>query len=168
MHDFDELIYRSTHFTLAKLDELRIEVIEELNTNASRIDVINLQMIQLQLVVISVGIFSIFEASLRSRYKPIDGFEELRIRLKCDGHKILEKRFSQFTAAINVLKHGRGRSYDSLLTEIGELPFRMKRPDQDFFAEGDLGEVNTLIEVDNVFVKNCVELIGKVTELIKK
>jgi hypothetical protein len=88
--------------------------------------------------------------------------------LEREGEVDLSNRFSLFLYAINVLKHGRGRSYDALLAIGADLPFRIKRPGEDFFSEGDVSEVATLIEVDDAFVRNCAGLIGQVESVINK
>ena len=63
-----------------------------------------------------------------------------------------------------MLKHGRGKSYDTLVEKSGLLPFRIKLPRESFFDEGDITEVSTLIEVDDKFVLNCAELIEQVSK----
>jgi hypothetical protein len=69
---------------------------------------------------------------------------------------------------MNVLKHGRGRSYDALLNQIDTLPFRIKKPDEGLFFEGDVGEISTLIEVDDRFVLGCVEVVRDVSMVITR
>jgi hypothetical protein len=93
---------------------------------------------------------------------------EARKYLEREGEAGLKNRFWQFTNAINVLKHGRGRSYNALLSEEEKLPFRIKRPDESFFSEGDVSEVSTLIEVDDRFVLECASLIRNVSNVIDK
>ena len=44
----------------------------------------------------------------------------------------------------------------------------MKQPDENFFCEGDVSEVTTLIEVDNAFVIHCVQTIQEVSVVIRK
>jgi hypothetical protein len=67
---------------------------------------------------------------------------------------------------VNVLKHGRGRSYKDLVKKAGSLPFRVKLPGEAFFFEGDVAEVSTLVEVDDAFVKLCAEVIHDVSVAI--
>jgi hypothetical protein len=125
-------------------------------------------MISMQRVILTVGVFSIFEAYLQDRIGGGEGFAEARKRLRSADKGALDDRFGQFIAAINVLKHGRGRSYESLLSQIHTLPFRIKKPDEYFFFEGDVSEIYTLVEVDSVFVQNCVELIHEITRFIEQ
>jgi hypothetical protein len=69
---------------------------------------------------------------------------------------------------VNVLKHGRGRSYDALVAEAVTLPFRVKLPEEAFFNEGDVSEVSALIEVDDRFVLLCADVINQVSIVLNK
>jgi hypothetical protein len=124
-------------------------VVEAVQTSGATYLVKTLQMIRLQKAIIAVGMFSIFEPIVQDGLDCRDGFMKARKYLECEGEDGLKKRFSLFVYAINVLKHGRGPSYDALLAESDDLPFRIKRPDEIFFFEGDVSEVSTLIEVDD-------------------
>ena len=168
MHSFTDLIAQSTNFTLGRLKEVRDLVVEELQTSGATRLVKALQMIQLQKVVAAVGMFSIFEAMLQERLSCRDGFVEARKILKEAGESDLERRFSLYVSAINVLKHGRGRSYDALLAEAEELPFRVKHPDEHFFCEGDVSEISTLVQVDDQFVLECAELICQTSHVLDR
>jgi hypothetical protein len=168
MHSFADLVDRSTNFALATLKEAEDEVIKALQTSGATRHVKNLQMIQLHRAVIAVGIFSLFESIVQDRLECRDGFAAVRECLEREGEVDLRKRFSLFVYAINVLKHGRGRSYDTLIAMGADLPFRIKRPSEDFFSEGDVSEVATLIEVDDRFVRECTGLIVQVVGVITK
>ena len=164
MHNFDELVYRGAAFTLNALEEVNSKVIEVLQTSASTIAVKNLQMIQLQKAILAIGMFSLFDSILQEGLSCRNGFEEVKKTLIQIGKVELHDRFDDFICAINVLKHGQGRSYDTLVTKSGSLPFRIKLPGENFFDEGDVSEVSTLIEVDDKFVLNCAELIEQVSK----
>jgi hypothetical protein len=165
---FADLVNRSTNFALFTLKEAEDEVIEALQTSGATRHVKNLQMIQLHRAVIAVGIFSLFESIVQDRLECRDGFAAVRECLERVGEVGLSKRFSLFVYAINILKHGRGRSYDELIAMSADLPFRIKRPGEDFFSEGDVSEVATLIEVDDRFVRDCAGLIAQVASVINK
>ncbi|WP_100612277.1 hypothetical protein [Confluentibacter lentus] len=155
MHRFEKLIYRSTSFTLGALQDANSKIIEELQTSGSTILLKNLQMIQLQKAIFAVGMFSIFDATLQHQLSCRNGFEGAKNTLK-DRHELdLHDRFDEFICAINVLKHGEGRSYDFLVSKSKLLPFKVKLRGENFFEEGDVSEINTLIEVDDNFVLNC-------------
>lgn len=94
-----------------------------------------------------------------------DGFAELRKILLSEQDLAL--RFEQFAAAVNVLKHGRGRSYDWLLSMREALPFILKARDQHFFFEGDVSEPDTLVLVDDAFVRSCAELVQALIDAVQ-
>jgi hypothetical protein len=168
MHQFSELVYRSTAFSLNNLNEVQSKVIEQLQTSSSTILVKTLQMIQLQKVIIAIGMFSLFESILQDALACKNGFGEAKTILSQLGNKDLNTRFEEFINAINVLKHGKGRSYEALITKSSSLPFRIKLPEEAFFNEEDVSEVSTLIEVNDEFVLNCAKLIEEVSEEIRK
>jgi len=168
MHFFDELVYRSTAFTLNALGKTNSKVIEELQTGASTVDIKNLQMIQLQKAILAVGMFSLFESILQEGLACRNGLEDAKKILIQSGNIDLNNRFEDFICAINVLKHGKGKSYNALLSKTASLSFRIKSPEENFFKEGDVSEVSTLIEVDDKFVLDCAELIEHVSKEIRK
>lgn len=168
MHSFTELVDRSTSFTLNNLKEASNRVADSLQTSAATHLVKSLQMIQLQKAIMAVGMFSIFESMLQGKMANKDGFAVARKCLDDAGEFELKKRFSQFAAAINVLKHGRGKSYDMLLREVESLPFRIRRPEEKFFKEGDVSEVATLIQVDDDFVLGCAVVIRDVSVIVDR
>ena len=96
-----------------------------------------------------------------------NGIDEANKILIKNGKVELSKRFEDFNCAINVLKHGRGRSYDVLVAKSDVLSFRIKLPHENFFSEGDLSEILTLIEVDDNFVLNCAKLIEQITKEVR-
>ncbi len=166
MHSFNELVYRSTAFTLNAVEKENNKVIEELEKSGSTSAIKSLQMFQLQKVILAVGMFSIFDAMLQDSLSTNNGFKKAKeILLKKEI--VLHDRFQVFIAAINVLKHGRGVSYDFLVNKSNALPFNIKLPGQSFFFEGDVSEISTLIEVDDKFVLDCAELIEHVSGVIK-
>ncbi|MBU1356217.1 MAG: hypothetical protein KJ620_06575 [Candidatus Edwardsbacteria bacterium] len=164
MHNFDDLVYRSTAFTLNALEEANSKLLEALKTSASTIAVKNLQMLQLQKAILATGMFSLFDSILQEGLSCRNGLEEAKKILIQKGEIELHDHFDDFICAINVLKHGRGRSYDSLVTKSGSLPFKIKLPGENFFYEGDVSEISTLIEVNDKFVLDCAELIEQVSK----
>lgn len=167
MHSFDDLIDRCATFTLESLRSANVRTVEALQTSAATPLIKTLQMIQLQKVILAVGMFSIFEASLQDRLGCGDGFREAGAILDQQGENELKEIFSDLAAAINVLKHGKGRSYDALVAKAQTLPFRVKLPDEAFFFEGDVSEVSTLVEVDDEFVQQCGNVFGRVSEVLR-
>ncbi len=165
MHEYPKLAIRGAGFTLSSLNEARDRALKELETCAATHLVIALQVITLQKAVTAVGIFSMFEAELQRALNSQDSFKEAKTLLQANGETALAEEFDLYILAINVLKHGRGRSYEKLVA-IEKLPFRIKRPDEKYFNEGNIAEVTTEIEVDDAFVMRCAELVESVYSLI--
>ncbi|MFM5646353.1 hypothetical protein [Aeromonas caviae] len=168
MHSFTELVDRCTTFTLKTLREANEKTIELLQTSGATSLVKTLQMIQLQKVILAVGMFSIFEANLQDSLGCTNGFDEAKKILGDEEALDTKERFEDIYLAVNVLKHGRGRSYDALVAKAKTLPFRIKLPDESFFFEGDVSEVSTLVEVDDAFVQHCGTIISDVSEVIRR
>ena len=167
MHAFDELVQHCTEFSLNALEEAHQEVTEALQTSAGTPLVKALQMVQLQRVISAVGMFSMFDAILQDGLQCSDGFRTAGELLEKQGETALKGRFYDLQLAVNVLKHGRGRSYDALVQKAPSLPFRVKGPDEYFFNEGDVSEVSTLVEVDDAFVRRCADVIREVAMALR-
>jgi hypothetical protein len=165
MHEFTELVDRCITLTIEALNEINEKTLEALETSATTGLVKTVQMIQLQKVILSVGIFSIFEAWLQEELNCKDGFKTAKEILKNKDEQ-LYKRFNQFHLAINVLKHGRGCSYDKLVLIANELSFTLKMP-ASFLNEGDVSEVSPyLIQVDDEFVLNCANIVRQISTIM--
>jgi hypothetical protein len=168
MHSFSELIYRCSVFTLTALKEVEDKTIDALQTSAATSLVKTLQMIRLDKTIFAVGIFSVFEAILQDCLNCDNGFVEAKNILKHSGDATLLKQFSDLELAINALKHGRGRSYNALVSKSGgTLISQVKQPTDNFFNEGDVSEITALIDVNDKFIYDCVEVISKVSKVIQ-
>ena len=168
MHSFTELVDRCATFTLKTLEEANAKTIEELQTSSATSLVKTLQMVQLQKVIFAVGMFSIFESDLQEGLNCSNGFGEAKKILENVGALDLKERFEDLFLAVDVLKHGRGRSYDVLVVKADILPFRIKLPNESFFFEGDVSEISTLVEVDDAFVQLCGRVISDVSKRISR
>jgi hypothetical protein len=168
MHSFSELVERCTAFTLDALEQAEKRLEDELQSSAATHLVKSLQMVQLQRAISAVGMFSMFEAILQDGLGGTYGFCEAEKILDSEGEAALKERFCELQLAINVLKHGRGKSYNALVAKVSELPFRIKQPGEGFFCEGDVSEVSTLIEVDSAFVQYCAQIIHEVSNVISR
>ena len=169
MHDFSDLAYRCSVFTLNSLKEVEEKTNEALQTSGATSLVKTLQMTRLERTILAVGMFSLFEALLQDRLNCKDGFIEAKVILKKAGDLETLTQFTDLELAVNALKHGRGRSYNTLVAkEGGSIPSKVKTPNQSFFDEGDVSEISTLIDVDDNFIFSCVEVISRVSDSIKK
>lgn len=163
MHGFSELVQRSTAFSLNALESAQQRAVEGLKSSSATPLVKALQMVQLQKAISAVGMFSMFDAILQEELKCADGFREATDLLDVNGNTTLKEQFSDLQLAVNVLKHGKGRSYEALVLKAASLPFIVKLPDEMFFKEGDVAEISTLVEVDDAFVLLCAEVIHDVS-----
>jgi hypothetical protein len=166
MHSITDLAGQSARFTLGRLKETTDRVIGTDSGTTAMVK--TLQMIRLQKAIMSVGMFSMFESILQQRMGWPDGFGEARAFLMQHGDAKLAKRFALFAAAVNVLKHGEGRSYDMLLSEVDPLPFRVKPRGDFFFSEGDVTEVAVLVDADDAFVMACADLIVEISTIVRQ
>ncbi len=167
MHKFEELVHRSMRYTLSAIEEADKKVFNDLEQSGSTAAVKSLQMLQLQKVILAIGMFSIFDAILQDKLSAKNGFDEAKQILIQKNEVELHNKFQIFISAINVLKHGRGRSYDFLIDRSKNLPFKIKLRDEDFFLEGDVSAIDTLILVDDKFVLDCAELINQVSRIVE-
>ena len=163
MHEFNELVQRSTAFSLSALSDAQQRTADALQTSAATTLVKTLQMVQLQKAISAVGMFSMLDAILQFQLQCKDGFKEAGQILENQGQVSLKECFSDLQLAVNVLKHGKGRSYEALVKKAATLPFKVKLPNENFFNEGDVFEISTLVEVDDTFILLCAEIIHKVS-----
>jgi hypothetical protein len=169
MHCYSDLIYRCSAFTLENLHQANEKTIEALQESGSTILVKTIQMIQLQKVIHVIGIFAMFEAILQDELECINGFVDAKMILQKQNESELCENFIDMELAINVLKHGQGRSYKTLISRNGGTLRRyIKELNDDLFREGDIANIQTLIEVDDDFVIQCSNTIYEVAEAIKK
>jgi hypothetical protein len=166
MHSFNELIQQCTQFSLSALGEAQQRAEEALQTSSATPLLKTLQMLELQKAISAVGMFSMFDAILQDDLQSADGFRAAGQLLEKWGEVALKERFSDLQLAINVLKHGRGRSYDALVQKASVLPFRVKLPDEPFFSEGNVTDVLTLVAVDDTFLISCAEVIREVSLVV--
>ncbi len=167
MHSYDKLSQYCVSMAVYSWEKNTNNITEELQTSSRSTLINSLQAIQLSRTIMAVGLFSVFEVMLQRQLSCKDGFLETSKLLVSMGEIDVNKEFLTFQLAINVLKHGEGRSYTALLTQLESFPFKVKSPSEHFFFEGDLGEVKTLIEVTDNFVQACADVIHKVMSKLR-
>src|SRR4051794_13581428 len=164
------LLNRCAQFTLNHARDVENDVLGKLETSAATPLVVALRVIRLQKAILVTGMFSLYESFLQvgMGWKERSAFEELEKFLKKHDEHKLSQVFSDYRLAVNVLKHGRGSSYDRLAKRSSELEFKMKLPDEVFFFEGDVSElVSVLIDVDDNFVERCAEIIQETLAVLR-
>ncbi|MDP9907926.1 hypothetical protein J2W27_000019 [Variovorax boronicumulans] len=165
MHRFSELVDSCAKFSIATLKSVDEKALEALEVGGATVHVKSLQMVQLQRAILAVGMFSLFEANLQDVFGS-EGFEATRRVLSEQDELKAAERFDNVYLAINVLKHGYGRSYKALVERADSLPFKVKRNGEEFFNEGDVTEVRTLVEVDDDFIQLCADVIAEVSGVV--
>ena len=121
---------------------------------------------QMQMVMVAVGGFSILEGILEQTRGWAEPFNQMDRELRAKGLGAIADDFMNFRQAVNVLKHGFGRSYEQLI-QRDKLPFRVKKADENFFDEGDIAEIPGLVLVDKDFVLACSIMIEQVCEALE-
>jgi hypothetical protein len=162
-----QLLTACANFMLANAAEAEDEVHERLETGASTSDVNALRMFRLHKALVAVGMFSLFEALLQDQLRWKEPFKELKAYLEARGRRELASAITDYNLAINVLKHGQGRSYEKLRARVALVDFGVGNPDEPY-CEGDVSEVPVLIDVDERFVRRCAELIEQAADVIRK
>ena len=167
MHPFSELATRCVALTDGLLEENRAYVLAELQEHGTTALVKALQAVELQGAIVAVGVVAMFDAALQDALECKDGFQGALRVIEQVGEPELFARFRDVQLAVNVLKHGQGRSHNELMARKDELPFLVRAVDE-FFSEGDVSEIATLVQVDGAFLRHCSETIDLVAALIKR
>ena len=161
------LIADAVAFTLRHAEEVEQQVLEALQTSGATSHVNALRMLGMQSAIIAIGTLQAFEGLLQQKKGWKDTFQELDRTLRAAGHADLADRFIDHRDAINVLKHGDGRSYQKLLARRDALPFVVKAKGDRFFDEGDVSEGIRLVDADHAFVRQCSDIVQEVVEALR-
>ena len=160
-----QLLTRCADLTLQHTHSVAEQVMKALETSGATRLVMALRICRLQRAVLAIGMFSLLESLLKSGMNWEKPFSELGKYLKAHGEIALAEKVNEYYLAINTLKHGRGPSHAALLTK-SDLEFTV-RNEGDFFFEGDVSEVNVLVDADDQFVRRCAELVAEVASAIQ-
>ena len=160
-----QLLTRCADFTLQHTHSVEEQVMKALESSGATRFVMTLRICRLQRAVLAIGMFSLLESLLKSGMNWEKPFSELGKYLRTHGETTLAETVNDYFLAINTLKHGRGPSHAALLAR-SNLEFTV-RNEGDFFFEGDVSEVNVLVDADDQFVRRCAELIGEVASVIQ-
>ena len=154
-----DLLRRTVDFSLRAIEADEARVINALQTSAATELINHLRTFRLQRSVLAIGVFSIYESLLQDEFGWSEPFTELSAVLCGEERDELSDTFGDYLKAINVLKHGLGRSHNMLVAKSEVLDFDIKPNYESFFEEGDVSEGQQLIDVGNEFVTRCIELI---------
>jgi hypothetical protein len=160
-HSFESIVSACANTLADGILETETRLLQELETSAATRLIVGLKMMQHQRVIVSVGVFSIFDAHLQDALECEDGFACAERQLLERGQTQLHEQFLHFRKAINVLKHGQGASYRRLLKDVGKLPFELSRED-DQEVEGVVNDIGGYIIVDDRFIRDCARIAVEV------
>jgi hypothetical protein len=162
-----QLLPACANFVLYHAAELEQHVHKELETSGATRHVMALRMLRLQRAVLAIGMFSLFEALLQTKMNWAKPFDELHRYLNQHDKAHLASVFTDYRLAINALKHGQGRSHTELLARASTLDFKVRAAGDLFGEEGDISEVDVLVDADEQFVRRCAELIQEASSFIR-
>ncbi|MGY4369220.1 hypothetical protein ACVW1A_005285 [Bradyrhizobium sp. LB1.3] len=162
-----ELLTACMDFTLHYTHEAEQQTFKELETSGSTRLVNALRVFRLQRAILAVGMFSMFEALLQSKLSWARPFVQLDDYLRAQGQNSLAAAIVDYGLAVNVLKHGEGRSHQDLIARADKVEFKVRAKGEHFHGEGDVSDVGILVDVDDKFVWRCAELIEKASEAIR-
>ena len=162
-----ELLTTCVGFTLQHTHEAEQQTLKELETSGATRLVNALRVFRLQRAILAVGMFSMFEALLQSKLKWIQPFSELDDYLRKHGESHLASAIIDYRLAVNVLKHGEGRSHQELLARADKLEFKVRADGDHFYEEGDVSDVGILVDADDQFVQRCAELIKEASDAVR-
>jgi len=166
MHSFHELLESGVQYSLKAYNQLNDTALDSLDTSASTSSVKALQIVNLNYIILSIGMFSLLESTIQDEISCENADREIQnVLLKLGRLQFLEK-YKIYKNAINTLKHGKGSSYNSLQKNANNLPFNLKLAGKEFFDEGDVSELIYLTRVDNIFVLECLQVIVIIYKLV--
>jgi hypothetical protein len=163
-----ELLTACVGFTLQHTHEAEQQTFKELKTSGATRLVNALRVFRLQRAILAVGMFSMFEALLQSKLKWTQPFIQLDDHLRKNDKAQLASAIYDYRLAVNVLKHGEGRSHQELLARADELEFKVGADGAHFHEEGDVSDVGILVNADDQFVRRCAELIEQASEASRR
>jgi len=161
------LLARAANFGMIAAGEEQARIEQRLQTEAGTPLIIGLRVLTMHATILATGTIAVFESILQQTFGWKQPFRELDGLLRRSGFADLAERVIDYRDAINVLKHGAGRSHDRLLRRKDNLDFRVRAVEQPFHREGDVDEIPTLVRADAAFVRNCGLLVEEVVEALR-
>jgi hypothetical protein len=162
-----QILTACVNFTFQHTHEVEQQIFEQLETSGATRLVNALRVFRMQRAIFAVGMFSMFEAMLQSKLKWTEPFNQLDEYLRKHDKHHLASAIIDYRLAVNVLKHGEGRSHQELLARADKLEFKVRADGDYFYGEGDVSDVGILVDADDHFVRRCSELIEQASEAIR-
>jgi hypothetical protein len=127
-----ELLTACVGFTLQHTHEAEQQTFKELETSGATRLVNALRVFRLQRAILAVGMFSMFEALFQSKLKWTEPFIQLDDFLRKHDETHLASAIMDYRRAVNVHKHGEGRSHQELLAKADKLEFKVRADGRPF------------------------------------
>lgn len=162
-----QLLTSCAEFTLHHTHQAELQTLEELQTSGATRLVMALRVFRLQRAILAVGMFSMFEAVLQSKLNWVQPFSQLDAYLRKHNRAELASDIDDYRVAINVLKHGVGPSHTKLMARVPLLDFKVRASNELFGEEGDVSEIDILVDADDKFVRRCARLIEEASIVIR-
>lgn len=167
LHDID-LVPLAADYTVAGQEYAEAHNLKRLDEDGKTSRVVMARMMTMRATIVATGTVSVFEALLQQSLGWPEPFPRLDKHLRDEGLAELAERFLDYRCAVNVLKHGAGRSHERLLERQARLDFAVREVEQPFHDEGDVSEVSTLVRADVAFVTNCARVVEDVTSALRR
>jgi len=167
LHDID-LVSLAADFTVAGQEYAEAQNLAALNRSGATRFVTSARMMTMRATIVATGTISVFEALLQQSLGWKNAFLALDSHLRKHGFDDLAERFLDYRAAINVLKHGTGKSHQRLIARRAQLDFPVRELDQPFHDEGDVSEISTLVRADVEFVRKCARLVEEIATALRR
>lgn len=166
-HDLD-LVALAATYTIAGQEYAEALNLKALQRDGKSSRVMLARMMTMRATIVATGTISVFESVLQQTLGWRDAFTQLDAHLRTVEQAELADRLLDYRCAVNVLKHGAGRSHDRLLERQAALAFAVRPVEQPFHDEGDMSEVGTLVRADVAFVNQCAHVVEEVTSVLRR
>lgn len=166
LDDIDTLV-AAGRSTARQMQAVLDELFEALQTSGATRLLSGVDICHTQLATSSVGVFSIYESRLQSGFGWGNPFDEVMKRVNAAGHCHEAKQFDNYRLAINVLKHGTGKSHNKLLDRHDQLEFEVQKVFGDLNQEGDVCPPSDLVVVSVQFLERCCDLVEQTWKVVK-
>lgn len=162
------LLLAAAEATARRSEESVSDILRRMREHGGQTVFVNgLRMTTVEIEIAVVGVFSLFEARMQPNFPKGPFFKQLRTHLIAADQPELAAQIHHYYLAVNVLKHGRGSSYDEL-RQIPNLPFVMKQPEDAFFDEGDIAEPEGLLDITATgFFDGLIETLRRASSFLE-
>jgi hypothetical protein len=139
---------------------------DALNTSGATRHLVTIDLCNTRLATTIIGIISLFESRLQSRYGWKEPWKELVTLLEAVGELRLAQELADLREAVNVLKHGAGRALKTLLVRSHTLPATIQAFHGELVEEGDCTPPHDLVLATSELLEHCCDVLEKAAAVI--